>query len=77
MQVKLVNENYHYATEGKPGKIIIEDRNVFKKNCNNPEATYKEFTKDSWFKTGNIAVIEYGYYRILGTNYKQSWQKLR
>ena len=68
VQVKLADENYNDAAEGEPGEIIIKGENVFKEYWNNPEATSKEFTKDGWFKTGDIAVIEDGYYRIMGRN---------
>jgi malonyl-CoA/methylmalonyl-CoA synthetase len=33
-----------------------------------PEATSESFTLEGWFKTGDIAVLEEGYYRILGRN---------
>jgi malonyl-CoA/methylmalonyl-CoA synthetase len=31
-----------------------------------PEATRAGFTADGWFRTGDVAVVEDGYYRILG-----------
>ena len=68
VEVKLADENYNDAIEGESGEIIVKGENVFKEYWNKPEATQKEFTKDGWFKTGDIAVIEDGYYRIMGRN---------
>jgi malonyl-CoA/methylmalonyl-CoA synthetase len=41
---------------------------VFKEYWNKPEATTESFTKDGWFKTGDIAQIQNSYFRILGRN---------
>lgn len=68
VEVKLADENYNDAKEGEPGEIIVRGKNVFKEYWKKPEATQKEFTKDGWFKTGDIAVVEDGYYRIMGRN---------
>lgn len=51
---------------GEPGEIQVRGENVFQEYWKQPEATAKSFTKDGWFKTGDVAVIESGYYRILG-----------
>jgi len=53
---------------GEPGEIQIKGKNVFLEYWNRPEETKKSFTKDGWFKTGDIAVLEQGYYKILGRN---------
>ncbi len=39
---------------------------MFLEYWNKPEATQKTFTDDGWFRTGDVAVVERGYYRILG-----------
>jgi malonyl-CoA/methylmalonyl-CoA synthetase len=39
---------------------------VFAGYFEKPDATAKSFTPDGWFRTGDIAVIESGYYRLLG-----------
>ncbi len=51
--------------DGVSGEIQVRGPNVFKQYWNRPEATNSSFT-DGWFKTGDMAVIENGYYRILG-----------
>jgi len=68
VNVKLVNENFEDINEGDSGEILVKGENVFIEYWNNPEATVKEFTADGWFKTGDVAIIEDGYYRIMGRN---------
>ena len=64
--VRLVDENRQPVMNGEAGEIQIKGDNVFKEYWNKPDATAKEFTPDGWFKTGDVAVVEEGYYRILG-----------
>ena len=68
VHIKLVNEQYEEVAIGEPGEIIVSGENVFKAYWNKHEATSDAFTKDGWFKTGDIAIIENGYYRIMGRN---------
>ncbi|MEQ8954813.1 MAG: AMP-binding protein, partial [Gammaproteobacteria bacterium] len=51
--------------EGTPGEIRIKGDNLFLEYWDNEQAT-KESFKDGWFCTGDVAVIEEGYYRIMG-----------
>lgn len=53
---------------GEPGEIQIKGQNVFLEYWKRPDETKKSFTKDGWFKTGDIAIVEQGYYKILGRN---------
>jgi len=48
------------------GELLIKGPNVFREYHNKPEATKKEFTHDGWFKTGDTAKVENGFFRILG-----------
>jgi malonyl-CoA/methylmalonyl-CoA synthetase len=48
------------------GEIQIKGDNVFQEYWKSPEATARAFTPDGWFRTGDVAVVEDGYYRILG-----------
>lgn len=66
VQIKLVDENLVEIKGQLPGEILVKGPNVFKEYWQRPEATKEAFTQDGWFKTGDVAVIEYGYYRILG-----------
>jgi malonyl-CoA/methylmalonyl-CoA synthetase len=63
---RLVNDTGEaIAGEGVPGEIQISGANVFREYWNKPEATRSAF-RDGWFCTGDVAVLEEGYYRILG-----------
>jgi len=64
--VQLVDEEGEIVTgEGTPGEIRIQSPTVFLEYWGNREATADSFS-DGWFCTGDIAVIEDGYYRIMG-----------
>lgn len=66
VEVRLVDEHNQVVPTGEAGEIQIKGANVFLEYWNKPEATQKSFTSDGWFKTGDVAVVEEGYYRILG-----------
>jgi malonyl-CoA/methylmalonyl-CoA synthetase len=66
VQVRLVDEANQEVVPGQPGEIQIKGPSVFKEYWGKPEATAKSFTSDAWFKTGDIAVIEEDYFKILG-----------
>ena len=51
--------------EGEPGEIQVRGPAVFAAYWNRPEATAESF-EDGWFRTGDMAVLERGYYRIMG-----------
>jgi malonyl-CoA/methylmalonyl-CoA synthetase len=66
VSVRLIDENGVIEKEEVPGEIQIKGANVFKEYWGKVEPTQKAFTEDGWFKTGDVAVVENGYYRILG-----------
>ena len=66
VQIKLADENFVQVEDQMPGEILVKGANVFKEYWQRPEATQASFTNDGWFKTGDIAVIENGFYRIMG-----------
>ena len=47
------------------GEIRIKGDNVFLEYWDNPKATAESF-KDGWFCTGDVGIVEDGYYRIMG-----------
>ena len=51
--------------EGVPGEIRVRGPNVFLEYWQRPEATRESFV-EGWFRSGDTAVVENGYYRILG-----------
>ena len=59
------DDNRKIDGEDVPGEIRVKGDNVFLEYWDNPEATGSSF-RDGWFCTGDVAVIEDGYYRIMG-----------
>jgi malonyl-CoA/methylmalonyl-CoA synthetase len=66
VQIRLVDEAEQVVAPNQPGEIQVKGPSVFKEYWGKAEATQKAFTSEGWFKTGDIAVVEDGYYRILG-----------
>ena len=66
VEVRLKAENGPVITaEDEPGEIQVRGSTVFQSYWNRPEATAETF-EDGWFRTGDMAVLERGYYRIMG-----------
>ncbi|HYF92511.1 MAG TPA: acyl-CoA synthetase [Symbiobacteriaceae bacterium] len=66
VQVRLVDEEGRpVEAPGVPGEIEVAGPSVFREYWRRPEATEAAF-RDGWFRTGDIAVVEDGAYRILG-----------
>ena len=63
--VRVVDEEGREVTPGTPGEIEVRGPSVFREYWRRPEATEAAF-RDGWFRTGDIAVVEKGSYRILG-----------
>ena len=63
--VRLVDEQGREVPLGTPGEIEVRGPSVFREYRRRPEATEAAF-RDGWFRTGDIAVVEQGFYRILG-----------
>lgn len=53
------------TSEDVSGEIHVRGANVFLEYWNRPEATCESFI-DGWFRTGDMAVLERGAYRIMG-----------
>lgn len=66
MQVRLKAENGDIVSvEGEPGEIQVQGACVFSEYWNRPKVTAESFD-EGWFRTGDMAVLETGYYRIMG-----------
>jgi malonyl-CoA/methylmalonyl-CoA synthetase len=66
MEVRLKAENGPIITaEDEPGEIQVRGPGVFQAYWNREQATAETF-EDGWFRTGDMAVLERGYYRIMG-----------
>ena len=66
VEVKLENdEGKTIDNEGEAGQLLIKGPQVFQGYLNLPDKT-KESFKDGWFITGDVVMLEKGYYKILG-----------
>jgi malonyl-CoA/methylmalonyl-CoA synthetase len=68
VSIRLADENHKDVKQNEAGEILVKGDNVFHQYWNKPEATRDAFTSNGWFKTGDVAIIEDGYYRIMGRN---------
>ena len=66
VSVRLMGDSEEIKEELEPGEIQIKGPNVFQSYWNKPTATLETFTEDGWFKTGDVAHLDGGYYKILG-----------
>jgi len=65
VEVRLVDEDGRDVPAGTPGEIVVRGGGVFLEYWGRPEETRGAF-RDGWFRTGDVAVLEDGAYRILG-----------
>ena len=65
VEVRLVDEGGRSVPAGSPGEIEVRSGGVFLEYWGRPEETRGAF-RDGWFRTGDVAVLEDGAYRILG-----------
>ena len=66
VEARLVEEDGSPAAPGAPGEIEVRGPGVFLEYWRRPEATAEALREGRWFRTGDVAVVEDGYYRILG-----------
>ena len=65
VRVRLVDERESVVSPGTPGEVEVSGPAVFLEYWRRPVDTRNAFHND-WFRTGDIAVVEGGAYRILG-----------
>lgn len=68
VQVRLCDENDQVVPVGESGEIQVKGANVFQQYWQRSEATEKAFTVDGWFRTGDVAELNDGYFKMLGRN---------
>jgi malonyl-CoA/methylmalonyl-CoA synthetase len=67
VEIRLRSESGDVITdEDTPGEIQVRGPNVFSEYWGKPAATAESFESDGWYRTGDMAVRETGYYRIMG-----------
>ena len=64
VDVRLVGEDGQPVEDG-PGELEVRGASVFREYWKRPDETSAAF-RDGWFRTGDMAVVEDGYYRLLG-----------
>jgi malonyl-CoA/methylmalonyl-CoA synthetase len=65
IRARLVDESGNPVAVGQPGELEVRGANVFHEYWRRPDATRDAFRGD-WFRTGDTAVVEDGYFRLLG-----------
>ncbi|MEK7388976.1 MAG: AMP-binding protein [Elusimicrobiota bacterium] len=58
VSAKIVDETEKTLPVGAEGEVCLQGDNIMKGYWNNPEATRAAFTKDGWFMTGDIGVLD-------------------
>ena len=66
VEVRLLDDEGRDAADGEPGELHVRGRGVFLEYWNRPEATAQSFRDGGWFRTGDVATLERGAYRLLG-----------
>jgi malonyl-CoA/methylmalonyl-CoA synthetase len=65
VDAQIVDEDGIQVIDGTPGELEIRGATVFSEYWQRPEETRQAF-RNGWFRTGDVAVVEDGYYRLLG-----------
>jgi malonyl-CoA/methylmalonyl-CoA synthetase len=65
VEVRLVDDQASEVDPGTPGELEVRGPSVFLEYWRRPEETAAAF-RDGWFRTGDVAVLEDGFYRLLG-----------
>jgi len=65
VEVRLVDDQGELADGGMPGELEVRGPAVFLEYWQRPDETRSAF-RDGWFRTGDVAVLEGGAFRLLG-----------
>ena len=65
VDVQIVDEEGIAVLDGNAGELEVSGPTVFKEYWQRPDETRQAFRR-GWFRTGDVAVVERGYYRLLG-----------
>jgi malonyl-CoA/methylmalonyl-CoA synthetase len=65
VEVRLLDEEGRDVPAGEPGELHVRGPAVFPEYWERPRETEAAF-REGWFRTGDIAIVEEGVYRILG-----------
>lgn len=65
VHVRIVNERGEPVADGEAGELEVRGPGVFSEYWQRPQETRDAF-RDGWFRTGDIAAVDDGMYRLLG-----------
>ena len=65
VEICLMEKGKVIVEENIPGEIMIKGPQVFTEYWGKSEITKESFV-DGWFKSGDVAILEKGYFKILG-----------
>jgi malonyl-CoA/methylmalonyl-CoA synthetase len=65
VRVRLVDPEGRAVAAGEPGELEVRGPGLFSEYWGDPGATAAAF-RDGWFRTGDVALLDGGTYRILG-----------
>jgi malonyl-CoA/methylmalonyl-CoA synthetase len=65
VEVRLVDESGAEVGDGAPGELEVRGPTVFLEYWRRPDETRAAF-RDGWFRTGDVALVENGSFRLLG-----------
>ena len=65
VKARIVDDSGNTVDEGTSGELEVRGDGVFLEYWRRPEETRCAF-REGWFRTGDIAVVEHGAYRLLG-----------
>ena len=65
VDVRIVDDEGNSVPDGTSGEIQVRGPSVFLEYWQRPLETEKSF-QDDWFRTGDVGIVEEGYYRIMG-----------
>lgn len=66
VEARIVDDRDALVAAGTPGHLQVRGPSVFGEYWRRPDDTIAAFTAGGWFRTGDVAVIEDGSYRLLG-----------
>jgi malonyl-CoA/methylmalonyl-CoA synthetase len=66
VDVRLRGEAESDAASAEGGEIHVRSAGVFAEYWRRPKETAAAFAENGWFRTGDMAALDDGYYRILG-----------
>jgi len=58
VHIKIVDDEEKAVAQGQVGEVLVKGENVMQGYYNRPQETQESFTKDGWFKTGDLGRLD-------------------